>query len=432
MLTFSQKEESSIKGTISVPGDKSISHRAIMLAALANGESKIKNFLTGEDCLSTLQAFEDMGVSIKRDGQSVSVTGEGLNGLKEAKVPLDLGNSGTTTRLLLGILAGTPNHYCIYGDQSLTKRPMDRVTLPLREMGAKIDGREDGNLLPISVRGGSLKPISYTLPINSAQVKSSVLLAGLFAEGVTKVIEPVPTRDHTERMLKAFQVDVTRAGNEISLKGNQTLIATDIEVPGDISSAAFFLCAAAMKKGSHITVKDVGLNPTRTGVVDVLKRMGANLSVSTNRYIGDEPIGDITVDGGNLKGMTISGDDIPRLIDELPIIALVASQAKGKTVIQDARELRLKETDRIQAVVDTLSKMGVSISGTEDGMIIEGRQGPLNGGTFNSYHDHRIGMMVAIASLLTDESVTLTDEECISISYPSFFEDFGSLTGSHV
>lgn len=432
MLTFSQQEQSSIQGTISVPGDKSISHRAIMLAALANGESKIKNFLTGEDCLSTLQAFESMGISIKRDGQNVSVTGEGLNGLKEAKLPLDLGNSGTTTRLLLGILAGTPHHYCIYGDQSLTKRPMDRVTLPLREMGAKIDGREDGNLLPISVRGGSLKPITYTLPINSAQVKSCVLLAGLFTEGVTKVIEPVPTRDHTERMLKAFQVDVKRDGNEILLQGNQTLMATDIEVPGDISSAAFFLCAAAVKKGSHLTVKDVGLNPTRTGVVDVLERMGANLSVSTNRYIGDEPVGDITVKEGDLNGVTISGDDIPRLIDELPIIALAASQAKGKTVIQDARELRLKETDRIQAVVDTLSKMGVSITGTEDGMIIEGGQRPLNGGEFNSYHDHRIGMMVAIASLLTNDSVTLTEEECISISYPSFFEDFGSLTGCHV
>jgi len=231
-------------------------------------------------------------------------------------------------------------------------------------------------------------------------------------------------------MLKAFQVDVARDGNEILLEGNQTLIATDIEVPGDISSAAFFLCAAAIKKGSHLTVKDVGLNPTRTGVVDVLKRMGANLSVSTNRYIGDEPIGDITVKGDSLKGVTISGDDIPRLIDELPIIALAASQAKGKTVIQDARELRLKETDRIQAVVDTLSKMGVSILGTEDGMIIEGSPAPLKGGEFNSYHDHRIGMMVAIASLLTNETVTLTDEECISISYPSFFEDLHQYSGT--
>ncbi|QHE52513.1 3-phosphoshikimate 1-carboxyvinyltransferase [Pontibacillus sp. HMF3514] len=432
MITLTQQHQSSIRGTLSVPGDKSISHRSIMLAALAEGESKIQNFLTGEDCLSTLQAFENMGVSIKRDGQTVIVRGQGLYGLEEAKVPLDLGNSGTTTRLLLGVLAGSPHHNCIYGDQSLTNRPMSRVTVPLRQMGAKIDGREDGNFLPISVRGGSLKPISYTLPINSAQVKSSILLAGLFAEGLTKVIEPVPTRDHTERMLKAFQVDVKREDNEILLEGNQPLMATDIEVPGDISSAAFFLCGAAMKVGSSFTVKDVGLNPTRTGVIDILKRMGANLSVSINRYIGDEPIGDITVLGDKLEGVTISGNDIPRLIDELPIIALVASQAIGKTVIKDAEELRFKETDRIGAVVDTLSKMGVSISGTEDGMIIEGSQDPLKGGEFNSYHDHRIGMMVAIASLLTNESVTLTDEECISISYPSFFKDFDSLTGCHV
>jgi len=432
MIKFTQQYDSSLQGTVSVPGDKSISHRAIMLAALANGKTTIQNFLTGEDCLTTLQAFHQMGVSISREGQNVTVIGEGVHGLKEAKEPLYLGNSGTTTRLLLGILAGIPHHYCIYGDQSLTKRPMDRVTIPLREMGARIDGREGGNLLPISVRGGSLHPISYTLPVNSAQVKSSILLAGLLTEGITEVIEPVPTRDHTERMLKAFQVNVKREGKSVFLEGNQPLKATDIEVPGDISSAAFFLCGAAMKKGSSLTIKDVGLNPTRTGIIDVLKRMGANLSVSVERYVGDEPIGNITVIGDALQGVTISGDDIPRLIDELPIIALAASQAKGTTVIKDASELRFKETDRIQAVVDTLSKMGVKISGTDDGMIIEGSRDSLHGGEFDSYHDHRMGMMIAMASMLTKESITLYDEECISISYPSFFKDFDSLTGYNV
>ncbi len=431
MIKFS-KQGASLQGSVKVPGDKSISHRALMLASLAHGTTTIKNFLTGEDCLTTLQAFQQMGIPIEREGHQVTVQGKGLDGLQEAKLPLNLGNSGTTTRLLLGILAGTPHHYCLYGDPSLTKRPMDRVTVPLREMGAHIDGREGGNMLPLSVRGGNLQPISYKLPINSAQVKSCVLLAGLFTDGVTEVKEPVKTRDHTERMFKAFDVDVKREGDSIYLEGNQPLKATDIEVPGDISSAAFFLCGAAMMQGSQLTVHDVGLNPTRTGVIDVLERMGADITVSIERYIGDEPIGDITVKGSELEGVTISGQDIPRLIDELPIIALAASRAKGTTVIKDARELRLKETDRIKAVVETLSAMGVSIEGTEDGMIIKGSPEVLEGGKFNPYHDHRMGMMIAIASLFTDDDVTLEDEECISISYPSFFDDFDSLTSKNV
>lgn len=410
-----------LKGTLKVPGDKSISHRAIMLGSLANGTTTISNFLTGEDCLSTIDAFRAMGVSIERNSEEVTILGNGISGLIEASVPINLGNSGTTTRLLLGILAGLPFHYCLYGDESLTNRPMNRVTNPLRDMGATIDGREGGNFLPLSIRGGEVKPITYRLPVNSAQVKSSILLAGLFSDGETIVEEPVPTRDHTERMLKAFNVNIRREGKFIYLTGKQPLQATQIDVPGDISSAAFFLCAAAMKIGSEVVLKDVGLNPTRTGVIDIIKRMGGSIEMNVTRYVGDEPVGDITVHGATLQGITIDGDDIPRLIDEIPIIALLASQAKGETVIKDAEELRLKETDRIQAVVDTLKQMGVSIKGTEDGMIIKGSENKLKGGIFKSYKDHRIGMMVAIARILTDEKITLLNPECISISYPTFF-----------
>ncbi|MFC0523160.1 3-phosphoshikimate 1-carboxyvinyltransferase [Pontibacillus salicampi] len=421
------KRVSPLSGTITVPGDKSISHRSIMLSALAEGTSTITNFLTGEDCLSTIDAFRKMGISIQRDHSTVTVHGEGLYGLKESMEPINLGNSGTTARLILGILAGTPNHYCLYGDTSLSVRPMDRVTVPLSKMGARFDGNQEGRLLPLSVRGQELTPLDYTLPINSAQVKSAILLGGLFADGTTKVTEPVPTRDHTERMLKGYGVKVKKEHNTISLDGKQTLYAMDVEVPGDISSAAFFLCAAAMKEGSDIVVKDIGLNPTRTGVLDMLERMGASISIQVTRHIGDEPIGDVTVKGSNLSAISISGEDIPRLIDELPILALVASQAKGKTVITDAQELRYKETDRIQAVVDTLQQMGVEIEGTEDGMVIHGSTKPLQGGTYHSFKDHRIGMMIAVASLLTEDDIHLQEADAINISYPNFFEHMDSL-----
>ncbi|WP_036818629.1 3-phosphoshikimate 1-carboxyvinyltransferase [Pontibacillus yanchengensis] len=425
-MTISRRTNA-VKGMITVPGDKSISHRSIMLAALSNGTSTINNFLTGEDCLTTISAFQAMGIHIIQNDSEITVHGKGLYGLEESSQPINLGNSGTTTRLLLGILAGTPHHYCLYGDESLSVRPMDRVTIPLSKMGATFDGNQQGRLLPMSVRGGEVQPIEYTLPINSAQIKSSILLAGLFTTGVTKVVEPVPTRDHTERMLTAFGVDIGREGNTISLRGQQQLEATDIEVPGDISSAAFFICAAALKADSDLVVKDVGLNPTRTGIIDVLKRMGATIETRITRYIGDEPIGDVTVQGGPLNGITISGADIPRVIDEIPIIALLASQAEGKTLIKDAEDLRYKETDRIQAVVDILHSMGVDIIGTEDGLIINGKPSTLKGGEYHSYKDHRIGMMIAIASLLTDEEITLQEPDCISISYPSFFAHFDQI-----
>lgn len=393
-----------------------------MFGSLAKGKTKITNFLAGEDCLSTIEAFKAMGVSIERDDHTVTIVSEGTEGLKEPVKPINLGNSGTTARLLMGILAGLPYHFTLFGDASLSKRPMDRITSPLREMGAKIDGREEGKLLPIAIRGGNLTPISYEPPVKSAQVKSGVLLAGLLTEGETAVKEISKTRDHTENMLRAFGADIEVENTLIKINGNKPLYACDIEVPGDISSAAFFLVAAAVIKGSKITVKDVGLNQTRTGIIDVMKLMGADIWVEEKRTIGGEPIGNITVQASQPTGAVIEGEIIPRIIDEIPIIALLATQAEGRTIIKNAEELRHKETDRIEAVVTTLSNLGASIEGTEDGMIIEGNA-PLHGGVCDSYGDHRIGMMIAIASLLTDEEVELRDVECIAISYPEFFKD---------
>ncbi|MGN8647067.1 3-phosphoshikimate 1-carboxyvinyltransferase [Gracilibacillus sp. HCP3S3_G5_1] len=419
-------ENKTLSGNMVVPGDKSISHRAVMFGSLAEGKTKITNFLAGEDCLSTISAFQAMGVSIKREKSTVWIESRGINGLKEPVQPIDLGNSGTTARLLMGILAGLPYHFTLYGDASLSQRPMDRIAKPLREMGAKIDGRENGRLLPMAVRGGHLSPIHFKPPVKSAQVKSGVLLAGLLTDGVTTVEEVTKTRDHTENMLKAFGADIEVEGTKVKIAGNKKLTGCDIEVPGDISSAAFFLVAAAITEGSRVTIKNVGLNPTRTGIIDVLKLMEVTINVTETRTIGGEPIGDITVEASEPKGALIEGDIIPRIIDEIPIIALLATQASGQTVIKDAEELRFKETDRIESVVQTLAKLGATITSTKDGMVIEGNT-QLHGGVTESYGDHRIGMMIAIASLLTDEKVELHDAECIAVSYPNFFEDLHSL-----
>lgn len=416
----------SLSGEIKVPGDKSISHRAIILGSLANGVTKITNFLDGEDCLRTIHAFQSMGVPITQEGSTVTIHGKGFSALEEPKEPLYFGNSGTTTRLMLGILSGLNLFTTIYGDESLTKRPMDRVVNPLREMDATIDGRNDGKLLPLSIRGKKLRGIEYTLPVKSAQVKSAVLLAGLFAEGKTTVIEKIGTRDHTENMLEAFGADIIRNGLSTTVTGNNELIASDVQVPGDISSAAFFLVAGAIVPGSEITLKNVGLNETRTGIIDVLLKMGADLEIKNKRFVSGEWIGDITIRHSELNGITIDGEIIPRLIDEIPIIALLASQANGETVIKDAEELRVKETDRIAAVVDVLSTLGANIQGTEDGMIIKGKT-PLKGGKVLAYHDHRIAMMSAIASLVANDHVTIDDASSISISYPSFFDHLNSL-----
>ncbi|WLV23435.1 3-phosphoshikimate 1-carboxyvinyltransferase [Aciduricibacillus chroicocephali] len=415
-----------LKGNIEIPGDKSISHRSVIFGSLAKGTTKIENFLDGEDCLRTIHAFQAMGVEIEVDGTNVVVNSKGIDGLNEPLVPLYFGNSGTTARLMLGVLAGLPFFSMAYGDPYLTKRPMDRVVNPLRQMGAQFDGREGGSYLPISIRGKQLHSITYEMPLKSAQVKSAVLLAGLLADGETTVIEKTPTRDHTENMLRAFGADLTVAGEEIRITNKYRLVATDVVVPGDISSAAFYLAAAAIVPGSELTLKRVGLNKTRTGILDVLEQMGADLSIDNVNETGGEKFGDITVRYSKLKGIVIEGDMIPRLIDEIPIIALIASQAEGETIVRDAEELRVKETDRIAAVEDVLGTLGASISPTEDGMAIKGET-PLKGGLVRSYHDHRIAMMAAIASFVSEGAVVIDDISSIQISYPTFFEHFHSI-----
>ncbi|WP_044749082.1 3-phosphoshikimate 1-carboxyvinyltransferase [Bacillus alveayuensis] len=415
------KNSSSLRGEITVPGDKSISHRAVMFGALAYGQTNIENFLTGEDCLSTISCFRQMGVDIQLHGKQVTVVGKGFSGLQEPKTVLDVGNSGTTTRLLLGILAGSPFHACIIGDESIAKRPMDRVTIPLRKMGAQIDGREHGTYTPISIRGGNLNAIHHQSKVASAQVKSAILLAGLQGNGITTVEEPYKSRDHTERMLKAFGIHIEETGCSVSIKGGQSLTATNIYVPGDISSAAFFLVAGAIVPNSQITLRNVGINPTRTGIIEVLKEMGASLTIE-EKGNAFEPMADLTIETSSLVGTEISGEIIPRLIDEIPIIALLATQAEGTTVIKDAAELKVKETNRIDTVVQELKKLGANIEATDDGMIIKGKT-PLKGGTTVSSHgDHRIGMMLAIASFICHESIFLENAKAINVSYPSFFE----------
>ena len=417
---------SSLKGTIQVPGDKSISHRAVMFGSIAKGKTTVTGFLPGEDCLSTISCFKKMGVRIQQTGEYVEIESDGINGLKEPKAILDVGNSGTTTRLMLGILATRPFHSVLIGDESIAKRPMGRVTNPLRQMGAVIDGRENGMYTPLSIRGGDTVGIQYNSPVASAQVKSAILLAGLGSKGVTTVTEPALSRDHTERMLEAFGATVIRDGLSVSIEGGQTLSAMDIEVPGDISSAAFFLVAGAIVPNSRITLNNVGMNPTRTGIVTVLQRMGAELEITNERIVNGEPVADLTISTSNLTATEISGDIIPTLIDEIPIIALLASQAEGQTVIRDAEELKVKETNRIDTVVTELKKMGAMIEATDDGMIIYGKS-PLHGAEVNSYGDHRIGMMLAVAALLSNSDTLLQDAAAIAVSYPNFFEHLTEL-----
>lgn len=416
-----------ILGVIEIPGDKSISHRAIMFGSIAKGKTEITNFLDGEDCLHTMNAFRALGVSIERNGTHVTINSDGIEALREPTEPLYFGNSGTTARLMIGLLAGFPFLSMIYGDPFLTNRPMDRVIQPLRKMGAKIDGRENGNLLPLAIRGTKLTGIRYTLPVKSAQVKSAILLAGLLADGSTTVVEHTQTRNHTENMLEAFGADISVKDEEITITNRQQLAATNIHVPGDISSAAFWLVAAAIVPNSKVTLKNVGLNQTRTGIIDVLQSMGADISISNERMSSGETAADITIKQCSLQGTTIKGDIIPRLIDEIPVIALLATQAHGTTIIKDAEELRVKETDRIEAVVDVLSTLGAHIEATEDGMIIQG-QTQLNGGNVSAYNDHRIAMMAVVASFITEDVVQLDDDSSIAVSYPNFFNDLRTLT----
>ncbi|MGE7601438.1 3-phosphoshikimate 1-carboxyvinyltransferase [Peribacillus sp. NPDC097675] len=415
----------SLRGTIAVPGDKSISHRSIMFGALADGVTKVTNFLPGADCLSTISCFKQLGVNIEQDGKQVRIEGKGFNGLTEPREVLDVGNSGTTIRLMLGILAGQDFTAVLAGDSSIAKRPMTRVVNPLREMGARIDGRRDGEYTPLSIRGGELRGFRYQLPVASAQVKSAIILAGLQAEGETIIVEPEATRDHTERMIQQFGGKIEKDGHTIKVCGNQSFKGTTIHVPGDISSASFFMVAAAITKNSEVVLKNVGLNPTRTGIIEVMEAMGADITVDLHEGEG-EPAGDVTVRSSHLQGTTISGNLIPRLIDEIPIIALLATQAEGVTTIKDASELKVKETNRIDTVADELTILGADITPTADGLIIKGRKS-LTGGMVTSHGDHRIGMMLAIAALITDGEVGLEDPGAIDVSYPQFFEHLSYL-----
>ena len=415
-----------LRGELTVPGDKSISHRAVMLGALANGTTHITGFLMGEDCLSTIDCFRKMGVEIEITDKEVIVEGVGLHGLCEPEEELYTGNSGTTTRLLCGILAGQPFTATLNGDASIQKRPMGRVIKPLREMGASIEGKND-NYCPLTLYPSELYGIEYRLPVASAQLKSAILLAGLYAEGQTTVIEPAPSRDHTERMFRALGVEIDTEGNTITLDPPEDLRAVDIEVPGDISSAAFFLVAGAIVKDSELTIKNVGVNPTRTGILDVLRDMGAEISISNFRDDA-EPVCDLTVKYSALHGVEIGGSIIPRLIDELPVIAVAAAFAEGETVIRDAQELKVKESNRIAAMVTELARAGVNVEETEDGMIIRGGKTP-HGASFETYKDHRIAMSLAVLALAAEGASRIDDPEVVSISYPGFFHTLEQLGG---
>ena len=415
-----------LRGTIRVPGDKSISHRSIIFGSLAKGETKVYDILRGEDVLSTIQVFRDLGVSIQDDGDVIRIQGVGFQGLQVPTAPLDMGNSGTSIRLISGVLAGQDFAVTMVGDDSLSKRPMDRVAIPLRQMGVEIAGQGERDCPPLHEKGThQLQPIHYRLPVASAQVKSALIFAALQAEGESTIIEKEKTRDHTEDMIRQFGGKIQVDGKTIHIQGGQEFKGQTVIVPGDISSAAFWLVAGLILPESVIKIENVGINQTRTGILDVIQEMGGDLTIDDR----DEKAvsASLTVKTSSLKGIRIDGELIPRLIDELPIIALLATQANGQTVIADAEELRVKETDRIQVVADSLNAMGANVVPTEDGMIITGPT-PLHGADLETFGDHRIGMMAAIAALLVSEGNVMLDRaEAINTSYPSFFEDLETL-----
>lgn len=418
------KKAGKISGTINVPGDKSISHRAVMFGALAEGDTRITGFLESEDCLSTIRCIRALGVKIDKENEDYIVRGKGISGLREPDEILDCGNSGTTIRLLSGLVSGLGFHVVMTGDASLRKRPMTRVKDPLEKMGVRFDGKENGKYAPISVRGKNLKAITYKMPVASAQVKSAILLAGLNAEGTTEIIEDIPSRDHTERMLKSFGADITvvdyEKGKKITLNKSR-LKAENVSVPGDISSAAFFIAAAAAMPGSDLTVENIGLNPARTGVITALKKMGADIHILNEKVIAGEPIGDVRVKGGKLKGIDIIELDIPSMIDEIPILAVIAAMADGETVITGAQELKVKESDRIAVMASELLKVGVDVEELPDGLIIRGGK-KIKGGHVHSNNDHRIAMSMAICGLFSENGIEVDGSEAVMISYPNFFE----------
>jgi len=420
MTSFVCSPGEQVNGNIRVPGDKSISHRSIILSSIANGSSEISGFLQGEDSLNTIQAFRQMGVTIERDGDRVSVDGVGLNGLNAPAGDLNMGNSGTAMRLLLGLLAGQNFDSRLVGDCSLSSRPMRRVIDPLQSMGAVIES-EDGGRAPLQVRASrGLRAIHYDMPVASAQVKSCLMLAGLYADGETVVREPAPTRDHSERMLRAFGCEVETVDSVIRMRGGQALTACDVEVPADISSAAFFMVAASIAPGSDITLQHVGINPTRTGVIDILRLMGGDIELLDRREIGAEPVADIRVRSADLRGIDIPQELVPLAIDEFPTLFVAAACARGTTRLSGAEELRVKESDRIQVMADGLAKLGIATQVKDDGIVVEG--GQIGGGTVDSHGDHRTAMAFSVASLRAARDIRIKDSDNVKTSFPEFVE----------
>lgn len=420
------KKTKHLKGEITVPGDKSISHRSIMLGSIASGVTEVHGFLNGADCISSMNCFRQMGVDIDYDGSIVTIHGNGLHGLKAPADTLDVGNSGTTTRLMSGILAAQNFSSRVIGDDSICRRPMKRIITPLAMMGADITSERGNDCAPLIINGRKLKGIHYDSPVASAQVKSCVLLAGLYADGETSVTEPYVSRNHTELMLNAFGGSCTTLGTTATVTSDPVLTGQKIVVPGDISSAAYFLVAGLITENSEITIKNVGINPTRDGIIDVIKMMGGDITFANVNADSGEPTADITVKTSSLKGCVIEGDIIPKLIDEIPVIAILACFAEGETVIKDAAELKVKESNRIDVMVNNLSAMGADITGTDDGMIIRGGK-PLHSAVIHSKKDHRIAMSFAIAAMCAEGETEILDADCVNISYPDFYRDLENL-----
>jgi len=414
-----------LKGTVAVPGDKSITHRAIMLSALAEGDTTIQGYCRGEDCLNTMRAFQAMGIRIEETPDRLHVSGKGLWGLTEPEQPIDCGNSGTGIRLLTGLLAGQDFFTILTGDASIRRRPMGRVVKPLREMGATITGRKGGELAPLAITGCRLRGMAYRSPVASAQIKSALLLAGLYAEGLTEITEPRRSRDHTERMFRFFGIPVEERGGTVGVRGRPATGwtgATTMIVPGDLSAAAFFLVGATIVPGSDVMMEGVGINPTRTGVLEVLTEMGAAIQVLNRREEAGEPVADLRVRAARLKGVRIGAERTPQTIDEVPILCVAAVMAAGETVISGAEELRIKESDRIATIAMELRKMGATVTERPDGLVIQGLGGarPLRGGSCDSHGDHRVAMSLAIAGLVADAPTRIDDTACIETSFPGF------------
>lgn len=422
------KKVKGLRGEITVPGDKSISHRAVMFGSLAKGTTEITNFLQGADCLSTIACFRQMGIQIENTAERILVHGKGLHGLKKPDCILDVGNSGTTTRLISGILSGQDFEVSLTGDDSIQSRPMGRIIRPLTEMGAHIESIRQNGCAPLIIRPGKLHAIHYNSPVASAQVKSCVLLAGMYAQdGATSVTEPALSRNHTELMLSYFGADITSEGTTASILPDPHLSAQKVEVPGDISSAAYFIAAALMVPGSEVLIRDVGINPTRDGILRVVRAMGGNIELLNKRTMGGEPAADLLIRHSSLHGTTIEGALIPTLIDELPMIAILAACAEGTTVIRNAEELKVKESNRLDIMVTELARMGADIEGTDDGMIIRGGR-PLQGAAIDSRLDHRIAMSFAVAGLAAEGQTEILRADCVDISYPGFYRDLEKLT----